>query len=125
MTSSLEFRGVKGLHFAHLNIRSLPGKINSLRVLMDDSNIQVFTVSETWLGEAIPDQQVQLKGYQLFRQDRVTETVGGGVCAFIKNHIDVDANSLAEYNLVDKDLEIQWLIIRPPNQKNNNPGYNL
>ena len=34
-----------------------------------------------------------------------------------QNHIEVDATSLQEHNLVDKDLEIQWLIVRPPHQK--------
>lgn len=42
-------------------------------------------ITETWINNKIFDGAINLPGYILFRKNR--ETVGGGVCIFIKNII--------------------------------------
>ena len=62
----------KGLHIAHLNVRSLLGghKFDMLKHQIMESGIQVFTLSESWLTEAIPDKVIKVEGFDSIRLDR-------------------------------------------------------
>ena len=39
---------VKGLKIAHLNIRSLPAKIDQLRILLLNEPVDIMCITETW-----------------------------------------------------------------------------
>ena len=39
----------KGLHFVHLNVRSILYKISELRLLFSKNKISIIAISETWL----------------------------------------------------------------------------
>ena len=56
----------KGLHFIHLNINSLPPKIDELRYIAKNSNAAVIGISETKLDNTVYDSEVA-------EIDRVTE----------------------------------------------------
>ena len=62
----------KGLHIAHLNVRSLTGgrKFDMLKSQIDDSGIDVFSPSETWLNEGIPDKFIECSNYNTVCLDR-------------------------------------------------------
>ena len=66
------FNGDKGLHFVHLNIRSLlaKGKFNTLKAQLIDSKTHVISLSETWLNNKIPMSMLDINGFQLYRLDR-------------------------------------------------------
>ena len=66
----------------HLNIRS---KLNEISLLVSNHNLNVLTLSETWLDESICDAEVSFPGYNLLRQDRNRH--GGGVAIFISASI--------------------------------------
>jgi hypothetical protein len=53
----------RGLKIAHLNIRSIVGKMDSLRMLLKDNPLDILTISETWLKPTISDNEVSLLGY--------------------------------------------------------------
>ena len=36
----------------HLNIRSLPNKIDEVRIIMNEQNFDILAISETWLSAA-------------------------------------------------------------------------
>ena len=57
----------KGLHLAHLNVRSLANKIDLLRHLIFTSNLGILGLSETWLHEAIPDNMIDINGYTILK----------------------------------------------------------
>lgn len=61
------------LKIAHLNIRSLRNTAHSvqLRDLAISSNIDVLTISETWLNTTCTNFEIGINGYQLFRLDRL------------------------------------------------------
>ena len=66
---------LKGFKVVHLNVRSLYKKIDQLRLLMQDTEIDIFTVSETWLKEHLNSQLYAIEdtapNHPLFeRQDR-------------------------------------------------------
>ena len=72
----------------HLNIRSLPKKIDQLRVILEGSNIDIFTLSETWLHDKVDSHMLQINGYNIYKQDRGTfhsvKKRGGGLLTYIK-----------------------------------------
>ena len=63
------FRG-RGLHFVHLNINSLPSKIEELRQIAKDTNSAVIGLSETKLDKTIFDSEIYIPNYSLIRKDR-------------------------------------------------------
>ena len=42
-------RTTKGLKIGHLNIRSLPNKIDEVRIIMNEHHFDILAISETWL----------------------------------------------------------------------------
>ena len=109
------FQGVKGLHLGHMNIRSLwtGSKFEMFKKQLMYSGLSVFTLSETWLKKEIPNQMLEIPGYNLVRWDRswgdVGTTVkrGGGLAAYVKNSMQVDSHFLQRLNSSTKDIEIQ------------------
>ena len=79
----------KGLHFVHLNVRSILYKISELRLLFSKNKISIIAITETWLNSSINDEEVCIEGYCILRRDRVFGQ-GGGVCLYIRNDIQVN-----------------------------------
>lgn len=71
----------KGVHFIHLNARSLHPKIDELRIIAAKSKAAVISITETWLDESATDGEISVGGYCVVRKDRNRN--GGGVCTFI------------------------------------------
>ncbi|KAI8114821.1 hypothetical protein CVS40_12852 [Lucilia cuprina] len=77
------------LNIAHLNAQSIipignPAKMDEIRNIFRNSNVDVVGVSETWLRESVPDGAILIDGYRVYRNDRVVRR-GGGVCLYVKN----------------------------------------
>ena len=66
------------------NTMSLAPKIDEIAhtLINVDADIALFT--ETWLSGCVPDSPINIKGYQLFRRDRVGWQ-HGGVCMYVKD----------------------------------------
>ena len=54
-------------------------------MLVNDAAPDIFVVTESWISSKIPDSDVTLNGYNLFRVDRKAK--GGSVAIFIRNHL--------------------------------------
>ena len=74
----------RGLKIAHLNIRSLLGKLDQLKLLMSSKPFDILTLSETWLCKDILDSELELPGYTCTRMDRSNKR-GGGVIIYCKD----------------------------------------
>ena len=114
----------RGLHVAHLNVRSLlgKGKADLIRHQIAESKIDVFTISESWLNKQIPDQQIEIPGYTVARLDREwggqaggEPKKGGGLACFIKQGIKFSESRLKDRNISNKNLEMQWVQLEIPN----------
>ena len=72
----------------HLNIRSIKAN-KKLSDLIDFTTVQhdfdLITLSETFLGPIVRDDEISIPGYDLYRKDRNRH--GGGVCMYIKSCI--------------------------------------
>ena len=75
----------KGLHFVHLNIRSLPPSIDEIRSIATQTKAAVIALTETWLDDSVNDSELIINNYCLIRADRNRQ--GGGVCLFIRENL--------------------------------------
>ena len=119
------FKNHKGLLSTHLNIRSIWRKIDLLRTVFHDNNVDMITFSETWLTTDIPNELVNIEGYDLVRNDRswsenpnsLYAKKGRGVCTYIRDSLKYKTNVLPELDVSNKDIECQTLEIIFENQK--------
>ena len=87
-----------------INARSLNNKINDLRYLLDNDQLDLLCCCETWLQPSTPDSVIVANtDFSIFRKDRL-HSIGGGVCILINNSTitAVDVPLLDEFC----DLEI-------------------
>ena len=113
----------KGFKFVHLNVRSLPKKIDQIRIMLSDVNIDVITFSETWLKSYISTATVELDGYKSFRQDRGAAgrrrvKRGGGLITYVLDKHAPNSESLDDMSVSNEHIEAQWICIHRPNCKN-------
>ena len=59
-----------------MNARTTIANMNLIQPVIENSNNDICTVSESWLHGLIPDKLVQLLGYKSIRQDRNRTTYG-------------------------------------------------
>ena len=74
----------KCLKVAHLNVCSLLGKVDELRMLMTHTPFDMLTLSETWLSKDVLDCEISLPGYSSVQKDQTIQC-GGGVITYIKH----------------------------------------
>ena len=85
ISESLSVFKKRGLHFVHLNLKSLPSKIEELRRIPKNTNSAVIGLSETKLDKAIFDSEISIPNYSLIRKDQNRK--GGGVACYIRSDI--------------------------------------
>lgn len=84
---------------------------------MPHSDLDILTVSETWLSPNVEDRLTTIKGYSLIRHDRQTLTVkgtikkGGGLGFYYKQTLDVDPDKFKHLNVSNASLEVQWVVV--------------
>ena len=59
------------------NAQSLQYKIDELKKLISDYEVQIITVTETW-GQPWKEAALDIEGYNMYRQDRSDGRKGGG-----------------------------------------------
>ncbi|KAK3548505.1 hypothetical protein QTP70_013354 [Hemibagrus guttatus] len=102
-----------------VNLRSLPNKMDKLLLLSrtnkDFSNSVALCFTESWLNDAIPDNALNLPGFQLLRADRVAESArksrGGGTCFYINERWCTDVTALKK--MCCPDLEAFFINCKP------------
>ena len=67
-TSQLEYsdealKNLKGVTFAHLNIRNVINKLDSVKLLLTRGDIDVLVLSETFPNPSIEDNELHIQGY--------------------------------------------------------------
>ena len=101
------FGSSKGLHFLHLNIRSLLPKLDEIRLIVKESNAAIFGLTETWLDNSVSDSEVAIEGYSIVRKDRNRH--GGGVCVYVRDNLTFNTRSD-----LDEETESVWLDLLLP-----------
>jgi hypothetical protein len=101
----------KGLHFLHLNARSLLPKLEEIKILAMNTNAAVMGITETWLDSSVTDTEIGIPNYLVTRRDRNRE--GGGVCLYIRSDLAHNPRS----DISDPKLESIWCEILLPKTK--------
>ena len=100
-----DIKKTRGLKIAHLNIRSLRNKTDSLRLELRNNSIDVLTLSETWLNSTIQDAEIQLPGYTCVRRDRDGHKIGGGIIIYIWDGLPFAVRN----DLYNGENELLWI----------------
>ena len=76
----------KQLTITHLNAESPKNRQHFQEVseMTLQKQYDVLTISETWFNSTVTNISVEIKGYQIFRLDRLGKT-GAGVCAYVRH----------------------------------------
>ena len=81
----------------HLNINSIVGKFDHLKVLIVN-NIDILVLTETKIDSSFPNAQFRIDGFSApFRLDR--NKFGGGVLIYVRE--DIPCNQLTKHILPD------------------------
>ncbi|XP_072165837.1 uncharacterized protein [Diadema setosum] len=77
-----------GIIIGHLNCQSLPPKIDELRLLLFRTNVDIMTLSETWLRNGNREADFEVAGYEIIeRRDGKPNSENrprGGVMVYVK-----------------------------------------
>lgn len=91
-----------GFSVCHLNARSLNStKLDYLKYVFEGSDVDVICVSETWFKPEIHDHIFDMFGYKLYRNDRITNTTGGGVAIYCKSTLRCEVIGKSEDNGIE------------------------
>lgn len=99
------------IKLVHLNARSLKnrGHLTQIKELVVDENVDIITVSESWLKSSRTNAEVEIPGYKIYRLDRKHK--GGGVYIYAQNDFKVtmlkDLSYIATLNFHQLWLQIQ------------------
>ncbi len=124
ISKSLKTKKTKGVVFAHLNVRSIRNKMDDVKYIAENENVDVFTISETWLSSNICDNELSIPGYHLFRRDRPLENDNvmendenddehGGVACYVRD----SHTAVKRSDLNDDEIEALWIEIKPKYSK--------
>ena len=91
------------------NLRSLAPKVDELECVMEFNDVDIACITETWLTNEIPDSNVSLKDFTLFRKDPPSH--GGGLVAYIRSSIPCVL--LPKLELRSAISETMWLHVKP------------
>ena len=96
----------KGVKIGHLNTRSLLKKIDEIKILIHQNSFDILAISETWLSDKIPNELVNIPGFNVYRKDRPSH--GGGVLIYIKETLPhTYCPDLTNFN----NTEVVWVRI--------------
>ena len=106
-----DFSKVTGFKIMHLNARSLLPKLDNIRYSFTP-HVNILCFTETWFRPELVPELLQIKRYQLIRNDR-TQKRGGGTCIFLRDEIKYDVIT----QISDIHIELQALNIKGNNAK--------
>ena len=105
-----------------MNARSIISNFTLIQPIIENSNIDICTISESWLHDLIPDKLIEIPGYGIVRQDRNRllhdnkKKRGGGLITYVSNSIENYINRTdLQYN--SEHIVSQWIEVQMPYQK--------
>ena len=81
--------------------------LDEIKLLVEDRQIDVLCISETWLSPDLPDHFIDIPNYNLYRCDYGK---GGGVCIYVKIDLKIKVLNLEIEKL--EGVEHIWLTIQ-------------
>lgn len=100
------------LKIAHLNVRSLLSRFHDFKEMVLTHKFNIITISESWLSPDVESELVNIQGYKLFRNDRLTR--GGGIATYVNTDLNIQIIDINMPN--DGTLEYLWLKLKLNNK---------
>ena len=69
----------------HINAQSLITKLDEIKLLIENEDLDILCISETWLQPNILDDLISIKNYNVFSNDNPFNSRGSGACIYVKN----------------------------------------
>ena len=105
----------RGMHLGHLNIRGIPSgeKMDQIKIILHSSenDISMLGMSESKLGEDVPDSFMETNNFKVFRKDKIQGS--GGLLVYVRNYISCSRRT----DLENGHFESIWTEIYPKNSK--------
>ena len=105
----------RGMKIAHFNINRLLNKVDGVRELLIKYKLDILALSETWLITDISDDEINIPGYLIAREDCSISSKlrGGGVMFYVSQNIHFTLRA----DLTPSDSEYIWIEITRPKCK--------
>ena len=94
------------LKIGHLNVCSLIPKLNDVMMLLQDQQLDILCLTETWLTPDVMPEFLTFPGYSVVRRDRAQRRPGGGVAIIYRSEITVKALTMP----ASGPLETLWAV---------------
>ena len=108
----------KGITLASLNICSLTRKHDEVKILLDNSKIDLLALNESFLNKSITDSQINIEGYRLWRHDRTLnsgKSHGGGIVVY--STLDRDIRPIENGSFCTLEIETLLLEMKLTNSR--------
>ena len=99
------FNASRGLHFLHLNVRSLWSKYDQVRQLLYNINISVLGLLESWLTSDFDKHLIEIPKYSCLRsepswsENNTSIKKGGGLCHCVSEDLIYSDSEYANFNI--------------------------
>ena len=103
----------RGIHIANINIRHLKPKVDQIKIMLQESNIDILGTCETFLSKTDDDTIVNINGFTIERKDRdscpdIETNKGGGIFIYLRDKLEY----IRRHDLESPDLESIWIEIK-------------
>lgn len=105
------------MHVCIFNVRSLGPKIDGINLWFADHDLDIVTISESWLNPSILDSLLDFPLYEVIRLDHPSGSRGVGLVTLLNKNkgIVCDHTKLPEHQVMNKNAEIQVFHLKPRN----------
>ena len=69
----------------HINAPSLFPKLYEIKFLIENEDLDILCIIETWIQPNIQDDLISIKNYNVFRNDNPLNSRGSATCINVKN----------------------------------------
>lgn len=107
----------QSLKAAHINVQSIKEKECLQEISNTVKRYDVCALTETWLKRTSPSAKYEISGYRMFRSDRDSGKIGGGILVHVKEElkawtIDLPRQELQDIEFICIGIEVNKEIVK-------------
>lgn len=95
------------IEIEHINAQSLLGHFEEIKMLVEERNIDILCISETWLHQEMVNNFINIPNFKVYRCDAGR---GGGVCIYVRDTLKSNRISTTAVN--NTAVEDVWVTVQ-------------
>jgi len=95
------------IQIEHINAQSLLGHFEEIKMLVEERNIDILCISETWLHQEMVSNFINIPNFKVYRCDAGR---GGGVCIYVRDTLKSNRISTTAVN--NTAVEDVWVTVQ-------------